>query len=126
MLLAGFGKTLILNFANEKELQLVVGGVFDKIPMNNSFFFSALVRIENFFDINNLDPNGWSDWRSPSTFISLASSADPENISKQLVKYVKVRNEVQKDAVVKSYMLEHFKSKFTEDRVRGSYVNLHL
>jgi putative ABC transport system permease protein len=118
------GKTMILNFANEKEVDVVVAGVFQKFPLNNTFVFGSLMRIENYFDINNLDINDWGDWRDPSTFIALAPSADPRHISKQLAKYVPVRNLARTDAVVQEYRLEPFKGNVTEDEIRGSYVNM--
>jgi putative ABC transport system permease protein len=118
------GKTLILNFANEKEIQVVVGGVVEKTPENNSFDFNCLMRIENFFEINSLDINDWGDWRDPSTFFVLTPATDPTSISKQFSKYIKVRNEVKTDVVVKEYKLEPFRAKFTYDDVRGTYVNL--
>ncbi len=118
------GKTLILNFMNDKEIQVIVAGVFKKFPLNNTFVFGSLMRIENYFDINNLDINNWGDWRDPSTFVTLAPSADPQHISKQLAKYVPVRNQVKTDALVREYRLEPFKGNATEDEIRGSYVNL--
>lgn len=118
------GKTMVLNFMNDKEVQVVVAGVLEKVPINNTFAFSSVMRIENFFDINNLDINSWSDWRDPSTFVSLAPSADPQHVSKQLSKYVPVRNQVRTDAVVKEYRLEPFMGNISEDDVRGSYVNM--
>jgi putative ABC transport system permease protein len=118
------GKTLILNFANEKEVSVIVGGVLAKVPVNSAFGFNALLRIEHFFDINLLDVNNWGDWRDPSTFFKITPSADPVNIGKQLAKYVPVRNELKKDATVKEYKLESFKSNFNWEQVRGSYINL--
>jgi putative ABC transport system permease protein len=120
------GKTLILNFANDKEVPVIVGGVIAKIPVNNTFYFGAIMRIENFFEINNLDPNFWGDWRCPTTFVSVAEGTDPAHVSKQLAKYVPVRNEAQKEAVVKEYRLEHFMAQFNDEDLRGSYVNLRM
>jgi putative ABC transport system permease protein len=117
------GKSMILNFANDKEINVVVGGVFEKIPLNNTFYVTAVMRMEHFFDINNLDINNWGDWRDPSTFFTLAPGADPATVSKQLAKYLPIRNDVKKDVVVKDYKLEHFKANFTEDDLRGSYIN---
>lgn len=116
------GKTLILSFPNEKEINAVVGAVIKKMPQNTSFDFGLVMRIENFFDINNLDINNWSDWRDPSTFVVLSPNADPSGVSSQLAKYVPVRNEVKKDAVVDQYKLEPFKSSFTQDDINASYV----
>jgi putative ABC transport system permease protein len=118
------GKTLILNFPNDKEIPVVVGGVLKKFPINNTFYFQAVIRMENFFDINNLDPNSWGDWRCPSTFVTLAPSTDAAHVSTLLAKYVPVRNEAQKDVITKEYRLEHFNANFTEDDTRGAYVNM--
>jgi putative ABC transport system permease protein len=118
------GKTLVLNFANDKQIEVVVGGVLAKIPINNSFAFQCLMRIEHFMDINQLSVSNWGDWRDPSTFVKLSASTKPEVVAKQFAKYVPLRNEAKKDQQLTHYALERFKANFSQDDIRGSYVNM--
>jgi putative ABC transport system permease protein len=121
------GKMMILNFMNEKEIAVTVGGVAAKIPDNSTFTFNAMLRIEHFIDINDLKPDGWENWQQPSTFVSLASPDQAEQIDKQLIPYVKLANEKKKDMIVEGYKLEHFKaSGFNQDNVNSSWVQLRV
>ncbi|HEY3403137.1 MAG TPA: ABC transporter permease [Ohtaekwangia sp.] len=120
------GKMLILNFANEFEVEVMVGGVLKRVPINNSFGFDALMRIENFLDLHKISVDNWGDWRDPSTFVELASAENAANVSKQLSKYVPIRNEAKKDATVTEYKLEHFKANFTGDDIGWGYANVRI
>lgn len=118
------GKILLLNFPNEVEVESIVGGVLKKVPINNTFTFNAIMRIENFQDIHKLADNNWSDTRDPSIFIELTSAESAIAISKQLNKYISIRNEARKDALVVGYQLEHFKSRFTFNDINSGNTNL--
>jgi putative ABC transport system permease protein len=121
------GKTMILNFPNEKEISVTVGGVLAKIPDNNSFTFNALLRIEHYIDIHALKPEGWENWQQPSTFVSLTSPGQADQINKQFTPYVKLSNEKKPDMVVEQYRLEHFKAAgFNQDNINSSYVSLRI
>ena len=77
---------MVLNAVNETQIELLVGGVVKKFPINNSFNFSALLRFENFTDINKIKLDDWSDWRNPSTFVEVTSPKVAGQISTQLKK----------------------------------------
>jgi putative ABC transport system permease protein len=112
----------VMSFVNEKEIVVVVGGVLKKFPFNNTFQLSPVMRFENYIDIHNLNPEDWSDWRNPSTFLELTAAANAVSIAKQFDRYIPHRNEMRKDAVVKSYELVPFKSNFNATEIRGSWV----
>ena len=82
------GKVLELNFPNDTKVNAVVGGVVDKIPLNSTFVFNALIRIEHFFDIHDLKSDTWSDWRDPSTFLELATPENAASMTSLFDKYV--------------------------------------
>lgn len=117
------GKLMVLNAANDSEVELLVGGVLRKIPFNNTFRFPALLRIENFMDINQITNNDWRDGHNPSTFIELTDPKNAGEISTQLSKYIPTRNRAYTDIVVDAYSLEPFKSSFNESDFRQSWVN---
>lgn len=120
------GKLMTMNFPNDQEIEVMVGGVIKKVPLNNTFVFDALMRIENYIDVNHLAVDDWHDWRDPSTFVELTSPENAANLTKQFAKYIPRRNEAKKDAVVESYHLEPFKASFTQDDIAQNYINLRM
>ena len=120
------GKLMVLNSVNESQIDLIVGGVLKKVPINNTFSFKAMLRIENFIDINKIKVDDWSDWRNPSTFMELTTPENAEQVSKQLAKYIPARNKARTDVVIDSYLLEPFKSNYDQDDINGSWVNYRI
>ena len=120
------GKILVLNFPNEFEIEVIVGGVLKKVPANNSFTFKAMMRIENLQDVHKLAVDNWHDWRDPSTFVELTSASSAAGIGKQFDKYIPIRNEAKKDAHVVAYQLEPFKAYFTWDDINWGYANMRM
>lgn len=116
------GKQIVMSSVNEYEVDLVVGGVVKKFPINNTFNFSGLVRIENFIDIHKLKEDDWGDWRNPSTFMELSSPENASQVAAQFAKYIPIRNEKRTDIVVDSYVLEPFKTSDTQNDIRSSWV----
>jgi putative ABC transport system permease protein len=116
------GKLMVLNAVNETQIELLVGGVLKKIPLNNTFTFEALMRMENFIDINKIKIDDWSDWRNPATFIELTTPGNAPQIGKGFSKYIPNRNKLRTDVAVESYELVPFKSKFTGDDIRYNWV----
>jgi hypothetical protein len=88
---------------------LLVGGVIKKLPVNNTFTFNALMRIENFMEIQKIKEDDWSDWRNPSTFMKLSSPENAPQISAQFSKYIPERNRLRTDMIVDAYLLEPLK-----------------
>ena len=120
------GKLMVLNSVNDSQIDLIVGGVLKKVPINNTFSFQALLRIENFIDINKIKVDDWSDWRNPSTFMELTTPENAEQVSKQLAKYIPARNKARTDVVIDSYLLEPFKSSYDQGDINSSWVNYRI
>lgn len=116
------GKLMVLNSVNESEIELLVGGVVKKFPLNNTFNFKGILRIENFTGIHKISDSDWSDWRDPSTFMALTAPENAKQISAQFRKYIPTRNERRTDLVVDSYVLEPFKTTDSQNDVRSSWV----
>jgi putative ABC transport system permease protein len=117
------GKLLVVSFQNDKQVEVMVGGVLEKVPLNTTFYFDALMRFENYTDIHELGVDRWDDWRDPSAFVKLASVENAATVNTRLGKYVAKRNEVKKDAVITKFQLDPFKANFTQDQIGRSEVN---
>jgi hypothetical protein len=78
------GKIMTFNGVNDFQVDLLVGGVMKRIPANNTFAFEALMRMENYMDVNKIRIDDWSDWRNPATFVELASPENANDIAKKI------------------------------------------
>lgn len=120
------GKILVVSFEDNKEIEVTVEGVLKKVPLNNTFYFEALMRIENYLEVHDLDVNNWGDWRDVSTFVQVASPEIITNLPGHLKKYVSLRNEVKRDAVVEAFEVVPFNAWFSEDDINWTQVNVRI
>ncbi len=120
------GQVVIMNFTNQTELQLVVGGVFERAPINSTVTMDILARVEHVADIYNLSPNEWGDWHDPSLLLSISNEESVAGIEKQLQGYVSLRNERKEDAKVISFSLEPFSKPANQDDVNWSHFNMQI
>ena len=120
------GKTLHIRFEDEKTLELIVKGVMDRIPVNNTFDIKAIVPFENYLDIIDFQPGNWSDWHNPATFFELISPERASSVSKQLATYIPIRNEAKTDNQTIHYELQPFLSTFNTDEVDPNYISLRI
>jgi ABC-type antimicrobial peptide transport system permease subunit len=104
------GKSVILGFNGNKQIDAQIGGVLAEIPVNSSVNFNILARFELFIDINGLDVNDWKDWRDPTTFVQLVDAENALSLSAQLQKYVQPRNDARMDMKVTRYVVNPFGS----------------
>ncbi|MEL7002098.1 MAG: FtsX-like permease family protein [Bacteroidota bacterium] len=110
----------------DQPIEVTVGGVYEDFPLNTSFTHKALMRIENYMDIFQLEPNAWESWREATLIFSLADINLRESISAQLGKYVEIRNDAKEDTKTTGFELVPFINDIDEDSVNWSYFNLVL
>ncbi len=120
------GQVLTMNFVNQKEINVVVGAVIDRIPLNSSMVFNMMMRIENFMDIYNLSESDWGDWRDPSLLVKLKNPEDAYSYTQLLAQYIPLRNKMKPDMNVTSYHLEAFKEPTSYDDVMWSQLNIRI
>ena len=120
------GKTLTLNFSNNHEVKVNVGGVIEKTPNNSTFVFDILIRIEHFYDIYGLTGSDWGDWRDPALFVRLDNPDQAANTSDLLAPFVALRNKMKTDLTVRSFQLEPFKRAYNVDEINWSQTNLRV
>ena len=120
------GKLMVMNFVNDKEIEVLVGGVLKPMPLNNTFYFDVLMRIENFMDIHKIAIDDWTDWRNPTTFLQLESPQNAASIAKQFSRYIPGRNKARTDMVVEAYTLEPFKNTLGNEDIRYNWVNFRI
>lgn len=117
------GKLMVVEMRN-KEYEVIVGGVLDKVPLNSTFYDNCIMRIENYMDLYNMQVDSWGEWRDASVAFKLTDISQREAISQQLGKYVKIRNDAKTDTKTLKYELIPFAAKQNVDEIRWSYFNL--
>ncbi|WP_420582326.1 ABC transporter permease [Reichenbachiella sp.] len=117
------GKVLTLSFARGVVKKVTVGGVLEKVPVNNSLYIPMLMRFEHFEEMRALDQSPWGDWNVPATFLELEDPTKANEIASYFDKYLPQRNDAFKEQVVEKVTLEPFKSKIDPTTLTWSYVN---
>ncbi|MEM8940430.1 MAG: ABC transporter permease, partial [Bacteroidota bacterium] len=119
------GKLMIIEMRN-KEYEVVVGGVLEDIPLNTTFHNNFIMRIENYMDLYDIQVDSWGKSRDACVVFKLSDISQRESISKQLNKYVKIRNEVKTNAKTLRYELIPFTEKINRDEIIWSHFKLPL
>ena len=117
------GETLTINI-NKKKYEVVVGGVFEKLPLNISFNIDALMRIEKYLDAHSIEADRWDRNHSSSTLFKLADITQRHTIGRQMNKYVKLLNETTKDSRSVSFELVPLTTPIINGEVRRSNLRL--
>ena len=117
------GETLTVDI-NNKKYEVVVGGVFEKLPLNISFNIDALMRIENYLDAHSIEPDRWDISYSSSTLFKLTDINQRHLIGQQMNKYVKLLNEKQKESRSVSFELVPFTTPIINGEVSQSNLRL--
>ncbi|MDH3649037.1 MAG: ABC transporter permease [Saprospiraceae bacterium] len=99
------GETLIYMNGDER-IDFVIGGVFEQLPMNNSFYYSdAYMHYENIMNLENRDLNNWAFFNN--TFVLISDPKAISSVESELSNYVTVQNEAKPDYKVDHYYLDH-------------------
>lgn len=117
------GKIVAVEF-NGKKYEVVVGGVFEKLPLNISFSIDALMRIEIYLDAHAIEPDQWDTNQSSSVLFKLTDISQRQNIGQQMSKYSKLINEKHKDSRSVSFELVPFTTRIINGEVSQSNLRL--
>lgn len=113
------GEKLVLYLADEKKLEVTVGGVFDKIPSNSSFRFQILVSQEDYLRTLDIDPNDWSSERLVGHYLNI-SPTQKERITTEINRHIPIQNESRKDLKIKRFELVPFSGPMPKDLIIGA------
>lgn len=122
------GKIITVYYPSGKSTDLIVSGVFNRIPLNSTFQFGALSSINNGFHGYELNPDDWTDSRQPALFLKLKNSADVPEVSKMINRYLVEQNNARPEWKVNHFELVDFKdSKILNGSVtNSSYGNVRI
>ncbi len=98
------GEILTLRNDEDKEFPFIVGGVFEKIPLNTSIYFDAIVQFDNYFDINDIERNTWERFVA-ATFFLIETPEQARTVEGLLSNYIAIQNEAKNDWKVAEYYM---------------------
>lgn len=99
------GQTILVDFTNGEQRNYLVGGVFERIPLNSSFRFDVMLPMDNYLDLSGLKRDDWAAMVH-ATFIVLKDPAQKNVVAQQLGKYVARQNWAREDWKASTFYLE--------------------
>jgi putative ABC transport system permease protein len=117
------GKTLTIQ-VNEKIIQVSVGGVFDRIPLNSTFVPDVLLRIENYLQVYGIGPDSWDVPQVASVVFELEKDTDPRSVAQAMNTYSARLNTHSTNVRSMSFVLLPFNEQLSPNDVQLSYFHL--
>jgi putative ABC transport system permease protein len=125
--LVPIGKTLNIRLNSVKNYDVVIAGVFDKIPLNSSFEFDILINMNDYLNHLDIDKNDWDNKRNAGQYLKITNTHELERIEQSMMDYVPFQNKSQKEWKINRFELVPFSSPLlTQDQLNYSYVNARL
>ncbi|MEP5612852.1 MAG: ABC transporter permease [Cyclobacteriaceae bacterium] len=110
------GKELTVYFGDAEKVEVTVGGVLDKIPLNTSFGFNLLMNQRDYLQAMDMDPNDWSNKRYEGQYLRLNANR-VEQVAKEINKYVKLQNEGHEERKIAGFEVVPFITKLNADDI---------
>lgn len=117
------GEELTLYFGDVEKIEVTVGGVMEKIPLNSSFDFNLILNQREYLQAMDMDPNDWSNKRYEGQYLSLNDNK-LEQVTEELNNYISVQNEGHEERKITEFELVPFITKLNADDVMNrKYTN---
>ncbi len=122
------GEFMTIHYGNNRFINFKVAGIFERIPLNSSFVFDALVPFDNFLYGQEIEKGDWSPWQQTTAFFKLTSPEAFNQLNTSIKKYVTMQNDAREEWKVSDYQLVKFKDSklLSQGIIEGSMVNLRL
>ena len=109
------GEKLTLYISSNKKIDVTVGGVFDRIPLNTSFTMSMIISLDDYVRETGYTLNDWSNKFYVTHYIKTSPKAIPD-IIEGMSAYIPQQNEGHKELKMNSFELTPFRSAIHNDR----------
>ena len=122
------GKIVTIYHTSGRSIDLMVAGVFERIPINSTFQFGALTSIDNIIDGYDINPDDWAESRQPAILLKLNDPGDSTKVAKMINKYIPLLNNARPEWKVNRFELVRFMDpKILKGSVTNfSYGNLRI
>ena len=109
------GEKLTVFVSNDQKVEVIVGGVFERIPLNSSFDTNLIMSLDDYARAREIQANDWDHITYTSHFVK-ANSEQVEAISDVLNSYVPRQNEGHPALKMSRFELLPFNSPLHSDR----------
>ncbi len=108
------GEKLTIYISSSKKIEVTVGGVFERIPLNTSFTMSMVISMDDYVREVDKNLNDWSNRFYVTHFIKTSSKAIP-SIVEAMSAYIPQQNEGHKELKMNDFELVPFRSPIHND-----------
>ena len=98
------GKIISVFADSEEERTFLVGGVFEKLPLNSSFVFQAITSIDNYIEMWKVNEYDWKTLTA-GTFLFLSDPSQASTVEELLRQYIPVQNDAREDFQIEKFRL---------------------
>lgn len=121
------GKTLTIQASDLISYEVVVQGVFEKIPLNTSFDFNLLVNQKEYLRAMKFDITDWNSLRYAGMYLRIANPSQVSRIEESIQKYIPFQNEAHEEWKATRFEIVPFITALNADHLMSSqYVNTRL
>ena len=121
------GKPVSIFNDDNVEFTYTIGGVFEDLPQNSSFWIDIMTHIENFHTMWNVDDTNWGRFVR-ALFIQVPDPESLDQVAEGIKQYIPVQNEANESFVVTGFNLvpfEEVKNNSRELWVGSLFPGLH-
>lgn len=108
------GEKLSIYVTTKKKIEVIVGGVFEKVPLNTSFACDFVISENDYFRTLEVDKNDWTTGRYMSHYLEI-DPAQVETITANLNRYISDQNMGHKEMKMDRFELVPFISPLIQD-----------
>lgn len=101
------GKIISVFNDSGEERTFLIGGVFEKLPLNSSFVFQAITSLDNFIEMWKINEHDWRAWTA-GTFLYLSDPSQATMVEELLQQYIPVQNDAREDFQIERFYLVPF------------------
>lgn len=121
------GKYLTIRLSSKIKYDVIIAGVFDKIPLNTSFDFNLMLSLNDYVTQWGFDKNDWKNKRNVAQYLKISDPSQIARIEKTMQEYIPFQNEAQEDWKINRFELVPFLSPLvSEAGLYYNYVNARL
>ncbi|MEP1034224.1 FtsX-like permease family protein [Ekhidna sp.] len=108
------GKKLTVYVSSKRKIEVTVGGVFERIPLNTSFTTSMMISMDDFTRAFDTNKNDWANRFYVTHFVKATTASIPTIIDKTSA-YLPQQNEGHKELKMKGFKFIPFRSAIHND-----------
>ncbi len=108
------GEAMTLFITTTKKIEVVIGGVFERIPLNSSFSVDLIMNLDDYLATSGRDINDW-DWHMYVSHYVRTDSKNIPSIEEHLDTYLPLQNEAHSALQMTAFDLIPFRSPIHND-----------